>query len=106
MIGSKLNMGQQYALAAKTANSALSCIHRTIASRSRDVVIPLHLALVKLYLEYAVQIWGPSTREIDRLVQVEWRVSKAVSRLEHLPCEERLRELDPFIVDKRQLWGT
>lgn len=31
LMGSKLSKGQQYALAAKMANSTLSCIHRTTA---------------------------------------------------------------------------
>lgn len=58
----------------------------------RDGVIPLHLALAKLHLEYVVRIRYPITRE--RLINwsKKCRVSKGISSSEHLPREERLRD--------------
>ena len=42
----RLTMSQQYALAGKKAKSFLGCIRRSVASRSKKVILPLWSALV------------------------------------------------------------
>ena len=92
LVDNKLNMSQQYDLAAKKANSILGCIARIIESRAREVIIPLYSTLVRPHLEYCVQFWVPHfQKDIDKLECVQRRVTRMVEGLASMTYGERLR---------------
>lgn len=91
--GNPLNMSQQCAQLAKKA-----C--RT--SRTREVVVFLYSALVKLHLQYHIQFWGPHYNEDIKVLQHFQRGAKnLVNDLENRSSEEQLTGLGLFSLQKK-----
>jgi len=58
LVDEKLSMTRQCALMAQKANCILGCIKRSVASRVREVILPLYSALVRPHLGSCIQLWS------------------------------------------------
>ncbi|KAK4823442.1 LOW QUALITY PROTEIN: hypothetical protein QYF61_002128 [Mycteria americana] len=104
LMDEKLDMSQQCVLTAQKANRILRCIKRSVASRSREVILPLYSALTPPgVLHPALQ---SSAQEGHGAVGTGPQEGHENDPRAGAPLlKDRLRELGLFSLEKRRLWG-
>lgn len=76
-------------------------------SQSKEVILPLYLALVWLHLECFVQSWAPQYKKDAKVLENnQKRAKRLLADLESMPYEERLRTVVLSILEKRKLRGN
>jgi len=105
LVDDRLTMSQQCALVAKKAKDGLlGCIKKSVASRSREVLLPFYSALVSSHLEYSVQFWAAHFKKDKELLErVQRRATKMIYESSHVMIyKERLRELGLFTPEEEK----
>lgn len=105
-ISSDLKVTKQCIAMEKKAMRILGYIKWHFSYRDENIVIPLFKALVRPFLEYAVQFWSPDLKkDIIRLEKVQARATKLIPKLRNLSYEQRLDALDMYSLEMRRQRG-
>jgi len=77
LVDEKLDMSRQCVLAAQEVSCILGCTKSSMASRLREVILPLYSTVVRAHLESWVQLWSPQhTEDMELLERVQRRPQK------------------------------
>ena len=69
-----------------------------------EVILPIYVVLVRSHLQYCIQMGSPQyRRDVDPFECVQRKTAKMIQGMEHLSCEDRLKELGLFSMEKRRL---
>ncbi|PKU42520.1 reverse hypothetical protein [Limosa lapponica baueri] len=69
LVDEKQITSQQCVLVAQKAKCVLCCVKRSMACRSREVILPLYVVLLRPHLEYCIQLWCPQHKKVMDLLE-------------------------------------
>lgn len=78
----------------------LGCTRKNIASMLKEAILLLYKALVRLHLECCS---GSLQYKTQCYRRAQWRTTKLMKGLKHLPQKEKLRQLRLLSLEKRRL---
>jgi len=103
LINNPLNISSSVA----RTNGILAWIRNSVARRSREAVVPLCLALVRLYLEFCVQFWASHCKKgVTALEHTQRMATKVWKDRSIIFYEEWLKEWGLFLLENRRLRKT
>lgn len=79
LVGDQFNMSQQLVLVAKKASHILRYIKHGIGNQ-KDMIVPLHLALVQPHLKYCVQLWALQDKKDIKILKCVQRSAKKIEK--------------------------
>ena len=101
-----LNFQEHMTHIVKKARSLTGMILRNITGRTKDILVPLFIGLVRPILEYANPVWSPMYRkDIDRIEKIQRNFTKRICGLYHLDYTERLKNLNLPSLEYRRARG-
>jgi len=77
---------------------------RVLAAFLNQVMYIIKYVILLLGIKCSDRVCSPQHRRGHNLLERAQRPTKLIRGLEHLSCEERLRELRLFSLEKRRLW--
>jgi len=97
---------RQCAFEAQKANCILGCIKSSMASRSREGILPICSTLVRPHLQSCTQLWSRQHRKDMDLLEWVWRrATEMIRGMERLSYKDRMKELGLFSLEKQRLKG-
>ncbi|KAJ7419508.1 hypothetical protein BTVI_25067 [Pitangus sulphuratus] len=103
LVDERLDMSQHRALAAQKANHILCCIKSRVASRSREVILPLCSVMVRPPGVLHPALQSSTQDRHSRVGAIQRKDAKLVRGLENLSYEESRKELCLFSLENRRL---
>ena len=88
-----MNVSEQRCIAASKGNNIIGLIGRTVIYKEKQLIVPVHEAIVRPHLEYLIHAWRRyRKKDIYKLDRMQRRTSKIIPELRDLSYESRFIE--------------